>query len=101
MGVNLNGVRTTVVDPRPLRIDRFVRKLRWGVYHGTAPLQNFNTEQLAVDGSARVPGHLRAFLDAALIDPLIANDRPGFQEALASSSSRAATIDWTSKGIEQ
>ena len=36
--------RTTVVDPRTLKLDRFSRKLRWGVYHDTQPLQHFNSE---------------------------------------------------------
>lgn len=98
--VNLNGITTTVVDPRPLRVDRFSKKLRWGVYHDTAPLQVFNSQPRPVSDDVDLfPGHLRAFLEQALLDPLHAGDRPGFTEALYDSCLRARQIDWTRKGI--
>eukprot|EP00928_Gymnodinium_smaydae_P064364 TRINITY_DN4770_c1_g1_i1.p1 TRINITY_DN4770_c1_g1~~TRINITY_DN4770_c1_g1_i1.p1 ORF type:complete len:411 (+),score=100.05 TRINITY_DN4770_c1_g1_i1:66-1235(+) len=98
--VNLNGLRTTVVDPRPLRVDRFVGKLRRGAYHGTEPLQRFNSQKAAEDGSSRFPGHLRAFLDDALLEALFAEDDIRFEQTLRESRTRARQACWTERGME-
>jgi len=101
--VNLNGIRTTVIDPRPLRVDRFVRKFQWGVYHDTAPLQRFNSEPApSSSSSARAPGHLRAFLEEPLVDALRpeGGGQGRFAEVLLASFERALQVDWTTRGIE-
>lgn len=94
---NLNRIRATVVDPRPLRLERFARKLQWGVYHSTEPLQHFNTA--AGSGPLHVPGHVRAFLDAALIGPLLQRDSLGFEASLRESFERALRVEWTARGM--
>jgi hypothetical protein len=87
---NLTGVPTTVVDPRPLQLDRFskrsrntmrannthmsvshvkmVHRLLVGIYHRTGPWQAYNHLPVPPDAShVRTPGHLRTFFDDHLL----------------------------------
>jgi hypothetical protein len=41
--LNLNGIRSTVIDPRPMDLYRFKRKLAFGFYHRNQILDIYNT----------------------------------------------------------
>jgi len=54
----------------------------------------------SIKESPRLPGHLRAFFDANLLNPLFAHDMSAFEVAVEQSCKRADRISWGSKGIE-
>ena len=74
--VNLNGITSTVFDPRPLEVNRFVRKLEFGYYHRNEILGSFNinfSENKIDDNYTSItrewimPSHIRGFFNIALI----------------------------------
>lgn len=71
--LNLNQVPTTVLDPRPLNLQKYQRRLKLGVYHTSRTFQPYNhdrsAEQSATEGML-TPRHLRMFLDKQVLDAL-------------------------------
>lgn len=68
--LNLNGIKATVVDPRPLQLPQFRRRLACGMYHRNAILATAEHVSEPLDSSAppKVPGHLPLCLDEALLE---------------------------------
>jgi len=98
---NLTGVPSTVIDPRPLRLDRFIKRLMAGIYHRTGPWQAYNCLPVPSSTSeVRRPDHVGVFFNDRLLDLL---ERPeeeeksaeGFQEMLTA----ARAVAWTEKGL--
>lgn len=101
--VNLTGVRSTVIDPRPMRLDRYTKRyfkrdvgaLRYqesdpkyrlllGIYHRTGPWQTYNHLPAPRDASqVRVPSHIRIFFDDRLLE-VLENDDKGLLEVFSS-----------------
>ena len=62
--MNLNGVMSTVIDPRPLDLYRFKRKLEFGFYHRNDVLGSYNHLPAPQRGDIpRLPNHIRGFFE--------------------------------------
>lgn len=62
--MNLNGIVSTVFDPRPLDLYRFKRKLEFGFYHRNDVLGCYNHFPALQKGDApRLPNHIRGFFE--------------------------------------
>jgi hypothetical protein len=60
--LNLNGIPSTVFDPRPLDLYRYKRKLQFGFYHRNEVLGSYNHVAQPSDGiPAALPRHIRGF----------------------------------------
>eukprot|EP00877_Chromochloris_zofingiensis_P003199 jgi/Chrzof1/12880/Cz07g10210.t1 len=112
--VNLNGIQATVVDPRPLHLDKFNRRMRNGVYHNSvtfAPYNHDRTEEECSISAPITPQHLRMFLDKQVVaalaqlhqavvgTPCYAACRARCRQLVAQNMARAAQIAWTEKGL--
>lgn len=65
---NLSGIPVTVVDPRPMRLERYVRRFRSGMYHrNQSPAATKLRRRL--DSTLAAPNHLRMFLHRGVFDP--------------------------------
>ena len=65
---NLSGIPVTVVDPRPMRLERYVRRFRSGMYHrNQSPAATKLRRPL--DSTLAAPDHLRMFLHRGVFDP--------------------------------
>ena len=61
---NLNGIVSTVVDPRSLDLYRYKRKLRFGYYHKNDVLGVYNTvPKPEEEASIKLPMHIRSFFE--------------------------------------
>ena len=56
---NLNGIKSTVFDPRPMELRRFIRKLEFGYYHRNSILNSYNNTPK--DSPIVIPFHIRGF----------------------------------------
>jgi hypothetical protein len=62
--INLNGVASTVFDPRPLDLYRFKRKLEFGFYHRNDVLGSYNHLPAPQRGDTpELPSHIRGFFE--------------------------------------
>lgn len=98
---NLNSVPSTVVDPRPMCLRRYRRKLRFGYYHRNDALQKYNSSpppmKSCEEDSWLRPRHLRVFFEVQsepLMPLALASD-----ETFAASLRRAVEVSWTGKGL--
>lgn len=61
---NLNGIDACVIDPRPLELNRFNRKLKFGYYHRNDILGAYNTMPQPMESCPPVkPQHIRGFFE--------------------------------------
>lgn len=68
--LNLNGIQSTVFDPRPLDLYRYKRKLQFGFYHRNEVLGGYNQVPPPEDGvDAKLPQHIRGFFE--MFDPRV------------------------------
>lgn len=103
--LNLNGVASTVFDPRPLDLYRFKRKLEFGYFHRNDVLGCYNHIPKPKEGdSALLPHHIRGFFemfggdDINLVSdkyPLVLQSESAFENGLALGQS----IAWSKKGL--
>jgi hypothetical protein len=105
---NLNGIPCTVVDPRPMDLYRYKRKLLFGYYHRNEVLGEYNSlpRPLSEDGVI-LPGHIRGYfempgvgsrycLDATHIsDPVFLHS----DDIWVSELERGERTCWTNKGL--
>eukprot|EP01041_Mallomonas_annulata_P002520 gene2520-4899_t len=59
--LNLNHIPSTVIDPRPLELNRYIRRLRFGYYHRNGILGVFNT--VPFGEPLRIPRHIRIMFE--------------------------------------
>ncbi|KAG2484381.1 hypothetical protein HYH03_016797 [Edaphochlamys debaryana] len=126
--LNLNGVPSTLLDPRPMQLDRYVKLMQAGVYERSRAFEVYNSMRGASvvtaaldaeDGGTlggREPVHLKMFLTdqvVAFLGRLATLRRSGLEggadwamamedsmQALLSSQRRAAEVAWTRKGLQ-
>ena len=65
---NLSGIPVTVVDPRPMRLERYVRRFRSGMYHRNQSPAAAKLRR-PLDSTLAAPDHLRMFLHRGVFDP--------------------------------
>lgn len=105
--LNLNGIPSTVVDPRPLRLHRYLRKLQFGYYHRNAALAQYNSRAAPVnDAECLLPMHIRSYFElprdtsanaATFCYPSMLADTSG--EVFCIEIERARSACWTTKGL--
>lgn len=67
---NLNRIQTTVIDPRPLDLTGYRRKLKYGIYWRNPLMHPYIDANCNSDSAPRNPQHLRIFLDDALMNAM-------------------------------
>uniref|UniRef100_A0A7S1YJT2 C3H1-type domain-containing protein n=1 Tax=Sexangularia sp. CB-2014 TaxID=1486929 RepID=A0A7S1YJT2_9EUKA len=98
--VNLSGIPTTTIDPRPLnRLNQYARRALRGLYHASCgdPAQQFNLAMPEAPSSLaqlRGPDHLRCFFGPLLWQPASDERRATFDEGIE----EARRVVWTSQG---
>mmetsp|Transcript_34673 Transcript_34673/g.54156 ORF Transcript_34673/g.54156 Transcript_34673/m.54156 type:complete len:352 (-) Transcript_34673:1286-2341(-) len=60
--INLSDIRSTVIDPRPLRLDRTIRRLRMGLYHRNAVFNKYN-RGVKQNDPFKVPPHIKLMFE--------------------------------------
>lgn len=120
--LNVHGIATTVVDPRPMQLARNKKLWRAGFYHKKSKLSTLADDHLAhyqpprsSEESPLVPKHIRGFFEQALWSPLLsAGDVDGCDQHKNSGNTvfenaakvfhanlkRAESTVWTKKGLE-
>jgi hypothetical protein len=108
--LNLNQIPSTVIDPRPLDLTKFQRRLAFGLYarkgwqeqEAGSSNQISHTNASPVD--AQTPQHFRLFFLPALWNSLLVEESPGadlesFEKLLGQWKLDAKSIAWTDKGL--
>ncbi|GBG32935.1 Zinc finger protein zfs1 [Hondaea fermentalgiana] len=94
---NLNGVPSCVVDPRPVKLDGFARKLSLGMYHRNLGAGGVAHVSRALAAPIVKVRHLGLYVDAALLDVVRSGciDDAVWSDLLT----RAKGLAWTAKGL--
>jgi len=111
--VNLHGLQSTVVDPRPLHLAKYTKYLKKGLYHRNAIFCQtfFRSVDSAREEEAITPPHLRMCLEPRLVelvrqstvgnapegdesDPMLA-----LRAVVEGAMAAAAHMRWTRKGL--
>ena len=62
--LNLNGIQSTVIDPRPLDKYRITKKLEFGYYHRNEMFEYYNPQPSpGLPTSFSLPQHVRAYFE--------------------------------------
>ena len=109
--VNLSGIPSRVIDPRPLELNRFRKKLHYGFYHNNEILSVYNKKPIPDSFDEHIiPKHLRLFFEVDIHD----SGKPSHSsaenstllpkslyapEAFHADSHRAMSVAWTNKGL--
>ena len=112
----LNGIQTTVVDPRVMNTNRYQRKLEFDYYHKNAVLNKYNTAVRPAANTLIQPLHIRGMFQLparplygqetllcepcqpegeTTLFPLLLRDRTVFDDSLE----EARQLAWTNKGL--
>ena len=93
---NISGIPVTVVDPRPMRLDRYVRRFRSGIYHRNQS-QVASKLRRPQTSSLSAPTHLRMFLHKGLFDPSTTEETR--RAATMESYALAHATRWSRRGL--
>ena len=93
---NISGIPVTVVDPRPMRLDRYVRRFRSGIYHRNQS-QVASKLRRPQTSSLSAPTHLRMFLHKGVFDPLATKETR--RAATMESYALAHATRWSRRGL--
>lgn len=96
--VNLGGVPVTVVDPRPMRLDKYVRRFRKGFYHRNQS-EAMTTARRPRESVLTAPRHLRVFFHAGLFDTATTPDPDARAAAVEASWTLAHGTRWSRRGL--
>ena len=93
---NISGIPVTVVDPRPMRLDRYVRRFRSGIYHRNQS-QVASKLRRPQTSSLSAPTHLRMFLHKGVFDPSATKETR--RAATMESYALAHATRWSRRGL--
>lgn len=93
---NISGIPVTVVDPRPMRLDRYVRRFRSGIYHRNQS-QVASKLRRPQTSSLQAPTHLRMFLHKGVFDPSTTEETR--RAATMESYALAHATRWSRRGL--
>jgi len=100
---NLNKLPTTVVDPRPLELSSYRRKLLYSIYWRNPLMHMYIDPSVSADSQPVSPTHLRLFFDAPLLSHVLQHEEKEgqeWQEFFTSSVRRSKEFVWTTKGLK-
>eukprot|EP00658_Telonema_sp_P-2_P039889 TRINITY_DN28502_c0_g1_i1.p2 TRINITY_DN28502_c0_g1~~TRINITY_DN28502_c0_g1_i1.p2 ORF type:complete len:251 (+),score=61.58 TRINITY_DN28502_c0_g1_i1:53-805(+) len=96
---SLNGIPSTVIDPRPTALAKFVTKFEYGIYSRNPALAKWN-KTASQHKVAWLPQHMRLFFDDALFDHVRGGeDAETLGGWLEGAFETAEATCWTSKGL--
>ena len=93
---NVSGVPVTVVDPRPMRLDAYVRKFRAGYYHRNRAPAVVASVLRPQDAPLAAPEHCRVFF---FPDAWRARDEDARRSAAHASWRAARETRWSRRGL--
>jgi len=93
---NISGIPVTVVDPRPMRLDRYVRRFMSGIYHRNQS-QVASKLRRPQTSSLSAPTHLRMFLHKGVFDPSATKETR--RAATMESYALAHATRWSRRGL--
>ena len=93
---NISGIPVTVVDPRPMRLDRYVRRFRSGIYHRNQS-QVASKLRRPQTSSLSAPTHLRMFLHKGVFDQSTTEETR--RAATMESYALAHATRWSRRGL--
>ena len=96
--LNLNNIHSTVIDPRPTALEKFVTKFEYGIYSRNPALAKWNPEA-AKHNKAWLPQHLRLFFNDTLFERVGTDSDLEFGSFLDKAYHLAETTCWTNKGL--
>lgn len=105
---NLNGIPCSVVDPRPMDLYRYKRKLLFGYYHRNEVLGEYNSVPRPLsDEDICLPGHIRAYFEMTGVGSRYCLDTTHISDPVflysddiwASELERGKRTCWTNKGL--
>ena len=94
--LNVSGVPVTVVDPRPMRLDAYVRKFRAGYYHRNQSPAVVASVLRPQDAPLAAPEHCRVFF---FPDAWRARDEDARRSAASASWRAARETRWSRRGL--
>ena len=94
--LNVSGVPVTVVDPRPMRLDAYVRKFRAGYYHRNRAPAVVASVLRPQDAPLAAPEHCRVFF---FPDAWRARDEDARRSAASASWRAARETRWSRRGL--
>jgi len=98
--LNISGVPVTVVDPRPMRLDKYVKRFRKGFYHrNRAPAMDAGCTRRPPGSVLTAPGHLRLFFHAGMFDTDTVPDASARRIAVEESWGLANNSRWSRRGL--
>lgn len=96
---NLSGVPVTVIDPRPMRLDKYVKRFRKGFYHRNgAPAMEAGGRR-PMGSALKAPRHLRLFFHDGLFDARKVPDVTARRAAAKESWELANNTRWSCRGL--
>jgi hypothetical protein len=93
--LNVSGVPVTVVDPRQMRLDKYVRRFRSGLYHRNRAPAVRACSRRPPDASLAAPAHLRLYFHAGLWT----GTREARRDAAEASWALAHATRWSRRGL--
>ena len=93
--LNISGVPVTVVDPRQMRLDKYVRRFRSGLYHRNRAPAVRACARRPPDASLAAPAHLRLYFHAGLWT----GTRESRRDAAEASWTLAHATRWSRRGL--
>jgi len=106
--VNLNGFPCTVIDPRPLNVFHFKKRLLYGFYHTPVQKAYVDRPRVKTEEQVLLPNHFRLFFKPSLWNTLgigqECNSTTGHYDSkkiqfIKEAEDLAKTISWTQKGL--
>jgi hypothetical protein len=95
--LNISGVPVTVIDPRPMRLDKYVKTFRKGFYHRNkaSTMDAGGCARRPMGSALTAPRHLRIFFHAGIYDA-----SPGtLRAAVRESWELANNTRWSCRGL--
>ena len=94
---NVTGVPVTVIDPRPMRLDAYVKRFREGVYHRNASPAMTASVRRGKDAALSSPRHLRLFFHENLWRGGV--DEGERKRAIEASHALSLSARWSRRGL--
>lgn len=104
--LNLNGIETACVDPRPPRIGKYLQKWQRGLYWWNPIWRSWNGERPSDQAQPRSPQHLRLLFDETLTCWAAETSSAGRCTSHAASClnkavTAAQNLQWTRQGLHE
>lgn len=97
---NLNGINCTCIEPRSLRLRKFVRRFKYGMFHRTRIVSGRYVTRDYRQGT-RICKQIRMCLYSSIIKALVQDDYDKLHHLISNSLEESKDLAWTSKGLHE